>query len=164
MSTILDVRPLRRHCRLAAIALFAFGAGSARADNPGAATGTLTCHAPPGLSFVFGSTYSMDCVFARAGGQPELYRGEVRRVGIDLGFRHGTTMVWAVFMSGNGTPGSLAGRYVGISAGAAPIVGAGANALIGGSERTVSLQPLSLELRTGLNVNVAVADLTLRKR
>lgn len=162
MSTILDVRSLRRHGLLAAFAVLAVGAGTARADNPGAATGTLTCHAPPGLSFVLGSAYSMDCVFVRAGGQPEPYRGEVRRVGIDLGFRQATTMVWAVFMSGNGRPGSITGRYVGLSAGATPVVGVGANALIGGSERTVSLQPLSVELRTGLNVNVAVADLTLR--
>lgn len=158
-----DLHVIRRRGRLAALALLALGAASARADNPGAATGTLTCHAPPGLSFVFGSHYSMDCVFTRAGGQSEPYRGEVRRVGIDLGFRQGTTMVWAVFMSGNGTSGSLAGRYLGISAGAAPVVGVGANALIGGGDRTVSLQPLSVEFRTGLNVNVAVADLTLRK-
>jgi len=148
---------------LGAAALIALAAGAARADGPGIAAGTLTCNAPPGANFVFGAHYALDCVFAPAQGPAERYVGEVRRFGIDLGFRAGTTLVRAVLVGSDGKPESLAGSYVGVSVGAAPIVGAGANALVGGSNRTVSLQPLSVELRTGFNINVAVANLTLRR-
>jgi hypothetical protein len=41
-------------------------------------------------------------------------------------------------------------------------VGAGANVLVGGSARTVALQPLSLEGSVGLNVALGVSMLKLR--
>lgn len=149
---------------LAATAAFvSLGAGAARADSPGIAVGTLTCNAAPGPSFVFGANYALECIFTPAQGPAERYVGEVRRVGLDLGFRATTTLVWAVIAGSDGKPDSLAGSYVGLGVGATPVVGAGANALVGGSNRTVSLQPVSLELRTGLNVNVTMASLTLRK-
>jgi hypothetical protein len=40
-------------------------------------------------------------------------------------------------------------------------VGVGANVLVGGSGSTISLQPLSIEGNTGLNVAAGVAALTL---
>jgi len=40
-------------------------------------------------------------------------------------------------------------------------VGAGANVLVGGSNRTISLQPVSVEGNTGLNVAGGVAQVTL---
>ena len=40
--------------------------------------------------------------------------------------------------------------------------GAGANVLVGGSNRTVSLQPVSVQGQTGLNLAAGVAELTLR--
>jgi hypothetical protein len=151
------------YAALGAAALLSFGAGAAQAQGGGLASGTLTCNAPPGANFVFGTHYALDCVFAPAQGPAERYVGEIRRLGIDLGFREGTTLVWAVLAGSDGRPESLAGSYVGVSVGAAPIVGAGANALVGGSNRTISLQPLSVEFRTGLNVNAAIANLTLRR-
>jgi hypothetical protein len=152
-----------RSARAAAVALLSLGAGVARADGPALAAGTLTCNAPAGPSFVFGTSYTLACVFAPAQGPVEHYVGEIRRLGVDLGFRQSTTLIWAVFAGSDGKPDSLAGSYLGVSVGATPGVGAGANALIGGSTRTISLQPLSVELRTGLNVNLAVANLTLRR-
>jgi hypothetical protein len=59
-------------------------------------------------------------------------------------------------------PGDLAGTYAGVTAGAAVIVGAGANALIGGSNNTFALQPLSVEGQAGVNVTLGVASLELR--
>jgi Protein of unknown function (DUF992) len=49
-------------------------------------------------------------------------------------------------------PGELAGSYGGVSAGAAVGVGAGANVLVGGSNRSFALQPVSIEGQTGLSV------------
>ena len=40
-------------------------------------------------------------------------------------------------------------------------VGLGANALVGGSSRSIALQPLSIEGTTGLNVAAGIGWLTL---
>ena len=58
-------------------------------------------------------------------------------------------------------PGDLAGTYVGGSAAIALGLGAGANALIGGSGNSVALQPLSLEGQIGINVAAGAEGLTL---
>ena len=41
------------------------------------------------------------------------------------------------------------------------MVGAGANVLVGGSNRTFALQPLSVEGQIGLNFAVGISDLVL---
>ena len=40
--------------------------------------------------------------------------------------------------------------------------GLGANALVGGNNNTITLQPLSVEAQTGLNLALGVADMSLR--
>jgi hypothetical protein len=42
-------------------------------------------------------------------------------------------------------------------------VGGNANALVGGSNDSIALQPVSVEGQTGLNIAVGVAGLTLRR-
>ena len=49
-------------------------------------------------------------------------------------------------------PGALAGDYLGASAEVTAAVGAGANLLVGGMNGTFTLQPLSLQTQTGLNL------------
>ncbi len=56
----------------------------------------------------------------------------------------------------------MAGTYGGVTGGAAVGVGANANVLIGGSDKTVSLQPVSVEGMTGLNVATGVAQIVLK--
>jgi hypothetical protein len=56
----------------------------------------------------------------------------------------------------------LAGTYVGGSAEATVVAGVGANALVGGSNRSVALQPLSVSGQVGLNIAAGVAGLDLR--
>jgi hypothetical protein len=72
-------------------------------------------------------------------------------------------MVWGVFtnttMRG---PGFLAGDYVGASGEASIAAGLGANVLVGGSNRTIALQPVSVSGQIGLNLAIGVADLSLR--
>jgi hypothetical protein len=58
-------------------------------------------------------------------------------------------------------PGALAGSYAGTTASATVGVGLGANVLIGGSNNTIALQPLSIEGNTGLNVAAGIAAITL---
>ncbi|MFH5923515.1 DUF992 domain-containing protein [Roseomonas sp. SXEYE002] len=125
--------------------------------------GQLTCDVAGGVAFVFGSTRDLTCVFLPVNGPPERYTGEIRRFGVDLGVTGRGVIVWDVVSVGSLTPGSLAGNYVGVSANvSAGLVGLGADALIGGSNRQVALQPLALETSSGLNVAAGITELTLR--
>ena len=127
--------------------------------------GTLTCSVSAGAAFVFGSSRALRCVFAPSGGRPERYIGIIDKFGIDIGYTAAAVIVWAVIApTANLAPGSLAGNYAGASAGAAVGGGLGANALIGGSNQQIALQPLSIEGQTGLNVAAGIASMTLRYR
>jgi hypothetical protein len=57
--------------------------------------------------------------------------------------------------------GALAGKYVGGGGSASLSVGVGANALIGGSHRSIALQPLSVEGQVGVNLALGVAGFSL---
>jgi Protein of unknown function (DUF992) len=125
--------------------------------------GVLECNGSGGLTFVVGSVHEFQCVY-RPDGMPavEHYRGVVRRVGLDLGFTDRAAVAWVVLApTVRLGPGELAGQYVGASASAAVGVGVGANALVGGSNNTFALQPVSLEGQTGLNVGAGIAAFEL---
>src|SRR5438093_342699 len=71
-------------------------------------------------------------------------------------------MVWAVFApTSDLRTGSLAGHYAGATGSATVGFGAGANVLVGGSNKSFNIQPLSIEGSTGLNVAGGIATLTL---
>jgi hypothetical protein len=126
--------------------------------------GVLECRSAGSTSFLVGSVREIGCTFRPAGGgAPETYVGTVRRFGLDFGVNQRTVMVWAVFAPTSlRGPGELAGGYGGVSAEATFAVGLGANVLLGGSNRTIALQPLSVEATTGLNIALGVTDLELR--
>ena len=92
---------------------------------------------------------------------PDDYNGLITKYGLDLGATGGGMMVWAVFTDTVAGPGFLAGDYVGVAGEAALAAGLGANILIGGSNRTVALQPVSLTGQVGFNLAVGVAELRL---
>jgi Protein of unknown function (DUF992) len=73
-------------------------------------------------------------------------------------------MVWAVFTDSLAPPGAgfLAGDYFGASGQVTIAAGLGANVLIGGSNSTVALQPISVDTSVGLNFALGVAELHLR--
>jgi len=81
--------------------------------------------------------------------------------GLDLGVFGGGVMVWGVFTGTVAGPGFLAGDYVGASGEASLGVGVGANVLVGGSNRTVTLQPVSVSGQVGINIAVGVASIHL---
>jgi hypothetical protein len=129
----------------------------------GVRVGTLNCNVASGWGFVFGSSRELRCVFSAGPGQEEHYTGTISRFGVDIGFTRGAVLVWAVFApTRNLASGALAGNFAGATAGAAVGVGAGANVLIGGSNRSISLQPLSIEGNRGLNVAAGIGAITLR--
>jgi len=102
--------------------------------------------------------YTPDGPFA-----PEFYEGVITTIGLDVGFTTGGTMAWGVIAPTVGPPGGgLAGRYLGASGSVTAGIGAGANVLMGGFERSFVLQPLSLQGQTGLDLTVGVSGLELR--
>ena len=106
----------------------------------GAQVGTLTCNVAGGWGFVFGSSKAIRCTFARAAGPPEYYTGSINKFGVDIGYTQGGVLVWGVFApTANLAPGALSGNYGGATGSASIGVGAGANVLVGGSHRTISL-------------------------
>jgi hypothetical protein len=144
------------------IATIAAIAASPAAAQSRVQTGVLECLSNPTFGVIVGSVRTMTCVFKPAQGMDQIYSGTRARVGLDLGFQAGAAIAWAVFApTVQVRPGELAGTYAGVSADAAAGLGVGANALIGGSNNTVALQPLSLEGQVGVNVALGVSALTL---
>jgi len=125
--------------------------------------GTLDCAIAPGVGFVVGSSKQVDCAFvpSYAGWRGERYIGTINKFGVDIGATAGGRLLWAVYAPTTSRAWALAGRYGGATAEATVGAGLGANALYGGSNRTVSLQPLSVQGQAGLNVAGGIAELTL---
>jgi hypothetical protein len=135
--------------------------GPAHAQG-GVQVGTLTCNVSGGWGFVFGSSKAVRCTFSHPGGPPAHYAGSINKFGVDIGYTQGGVLVWGVFApTANLGPAALSGNYVGATGSATVGVGAGANVLVGGSNRTISLQPLSIEGNTGLNVAAGIGAITL---
>ena len=128
----------------------------------GVKIGVLTCHIEGGAGFIIGSSKAVDCVYEPAGGKrAENYEGSIGKLGIDIGVTGDTVVVWAVFAPGSVKRGALKGTYGGASAEATVIAGLGANVLIGGFNRAINLQPVSVQAQSGLNIAVGIAGLSL---
>ena len=125
--------------------------------------GMLSCDISGGLGMIIGSQKQVSCIFTPSGRGPrEVYVGSISKFGLDIGATAGGRMEWAVYAPTSRKVGALAGRYGGVSGEATVGVGAGVNVLVGGSNRTVSLQPISVEGQAGLNVAGGVTELELR--
>jgi hypothetical protein len=147
----------------AAVVVAGLAGQPASADNAVKA-GALTCDVAGGWGIVFGSTHDLNCTYADNNGQTERYTGRIDKFGVDLGYHAGGIIAWAVLApTQNVGKGALAGTYVGVTGGAAVGVGAQANVLVGGSGQTISLQPVSVEGMTGLNVAAGVAQIVLKQ-
>jgi hypothetical protein len=124
--------------------------------------GVLSCTASRSTGFIIGSTKYLRCRFHRPG-RDEFYRGQISKFGLDVGTTKVTSIGWAVFApTANLPPRSLNGTYGGVGAEATIGLGVGANALIGGSRRSIILQPLSVQAQKGLNIAAGVEALELR--
>jgi len=135
---------------------------SAYAGSAGIKAGVLNCNTSSGWGFILGSSRSIRCNFVANSGTSEHYDGRITRIGVDIGFTRGGVIIWKVIApTSNLGSGALAGTYGGVSAGATVGVGLGANVLVGGFNRSIALQPISIEGNTGLNVAAGIAGLTL---
>jgi hypothetical protein len=124
--------------------------------------GVMTCDVDSGFGYVLGSSRDLHCTFVPAAGAPEHYAGTISKFGVDIGYVHNAAIVWTVVAPTVALPpGSLTGTYGGATASATVGVGVGANVLVGGSSDTISLQPVSVEGGTGLNVAGGFASMSL---
>jgi hypothetical protein len=146
----------------AALAVATLVAAPAQAQQRTTQIGTLNCNVSGGLGLIITSQKSMVCTFTKRRGEREVYTGVVRRFGLDIGATTGGKIVWAVFAPSRVSRGALAGEYAGGSVEATIGAGLGANVLVGGSNRSIALQPVSVGAQGGLNLAVGVADLQLR--
>ncbi len=147
---------------LAVAAMVLATGGTAMAQQPVAA-GTLTCDVSAGIGMIIGSRKSVACTFAPSyPGPVEYYNGTITKLGVDIGATAASVMLWLVYAPTSRPVGALAGQYVGATGEATFGVGLGANVLVGGSNRTVALQPLSVQGQQGLNVAGGVAELSLQ--
>jgi hypothetical protein len=123
--------------------------------------GQLSCSVSSGVGMIVGSQRNVSCNFKPDNGPPEAYTGTMTKIGLDVGFTTGSAIIWTVFAGTNRYVGMLSGTYTGAQAEATVGAGVGANALIGGSNRSVALQPLSVQGQTGLNVAAGIGSLEL---
>jgi len=152
---------------LCALLLTAFACAAASpAQGQIFRVGRLLCSTGPRIGFLVGSTQSLRCVFYPRGSSVRyLYAGRVRRVGFDLGVTGSGVLSWAVLAKNSQIgAGTMRGSYIGASGNVALGPGLGANVLIGGSRRSVVLQPLSVERSIGVNLAATVTHLTLGER
>lgn len=124
--------------------------------------GVLRCNVSGGVGFVITSDKALACVFEPTQGTPEHYLGTITRFGLDIGVTGPGRLVWAVVgADSRSTHYPLAGQYVGATAEISAGPGVGANALVGGNNRSVVLQPLSVSAQTGVDLAAGVGELTL---
>jgi hypothetical protein len=155
---------------LALALVVALQAPPATAESHGesiARIGVLQCVQIPGRGFniIVHSKSVFDCVMISPEGR-ERYVGESGvGFGLDLEWTRDKAISYAVFaIEGSAVIGeyALTGTYVGGRASAAGVVGAGAQVLLGGGPRNVSLQPVALESFSGLGASAGIGYLSLK--
>lgn len=158
------------HTRLATLFAAGFLAASPLAVAPanaqaGVELGLLTCQSEGAVGFVLGSSQNFACTFAPSNraAPDEAYVGTFDTVGIDIGATGPTTLRWLVLSAASDAagPGVLTGRYTGATANASVGIGAGVNLLVGGFQRSVTLQPASVQAQEGLNAAIGISSFRL---
>ena len=163
---------MRKRIMMIVLGMVAFAAMPAQqllaapaTTTSGAKIGTLDCKtvADSGINLLIHSTVDVTCVFKSTAGETEHYKGETGiGLGVDLNVKREERLGYVVFASDfkKGTY-KLAGKYVGGGGSATVGVGVGVQALIGGSNKSVSLHPLVLSGSTGFGVSGGVTYLYL---
>ena len=125
--------------------------------------GVLECRGGASIGFIVGSVTNLGCVLRVEGMPEDRYIATIRKVGVDLGITQESALAWGVYAPvARLGPGDLSGNYAGAQGSAAVGVGVGGNALVGGSNNSIALQPLSVQGQVGLSVAAGLESLELR--
>jgi hypothetical protein len=154
--SVLARKPLGVAAVLAALAPF-----SAQAQSR---AGALECKLAPSAAALVVQTRTIDCYFDDdTDAPPAHYVGTLTNIGAVAGVAGQGELAWGVLAAtGAVGPGALAGKYVGPHGSFALGAGGGASVLVGGSHDTVTLQPVTVQVGTGLNVAAGIQELTLQ--
>lgn len=146
-------------------ALLAIFVSTAHAQQPAqkVQVGVLECKGGPSIGFIVGGMTNLACIL-RINGMPEdRYVATIQKLGIDIGITESTALAWNVFAPvAQPGRGDIAGTYVGVDAMAAALVGVGGNVLLGGSNNSIALQPISIQVETGLAIAAGFERMDLR--
>jgi hypothetical protein len=154
------MRPLIILAGIAAALTASFNGASAQERVQ---VGVLECRGGASIGFIVGSVTNLGCVLRVDGFPEDRYVATIRKVGLDIGITEETALAWGVFAPTKRLgPGDLSGNYAGAQGSATIGVGAGGNVLVGGSNNSIALQPLSLQGQVGLSVAAGLESLELR--
>ena len=154
---------MRRSLILATLAAtFLVSAVDAQQPMNRVRVGVLECRGGASIGFVVGSVTNLGCVLRVEGLPEDRYIATIRKVGLDLGITQETALAWGVFAPvARLAPGDLTGTYAGVQGSASLGIGAGGNVLVGGSNNTIALQPLSVQGSVGINLAAGLESLEL---
>ena len=125
--------------------------------------GVIECRGGASVGFIVGSVTNLGCVMRAAGLPDDFYVATIRKVGLDLGITQESVLAWGVFAPvARLGPGDLSGDYAGAQGSATLGVGVGGNALVGGSNNSIALQPVSVQGQVGVSVAAGLESLELR--
>jgi hypothetical protein len=155
-----------KNLRLFGVLALAIGIGTMTSGTARAATvttGYLSCNQAAGWGYIIGGSYKLRCTYStKDGHRTEYYNGKISNFGADIGYLKSAVVLWAV---ASGTkdlkPGALSGSYGGVQGSIALGMGGGVNVLVGGFEKSITLQPISVEGQKGLNVAAGIGAMTL---
>jgi hypothetical protein len=140
-----------------------FAGGHAQQPMARVQVGILECRGAASIGFIVGSVTHLGCVLRVEGMPEDRYVATIRKVGVDLGITQESALAWGVYAPvARLGPGDLSGNYAGAQGSASVGVGVGGNVLVGGSDNSIALQPLSVQGQVGLNVAAGLASLELR--
>ncbi|MGO9450528.1 MAG: DUF992 domain-containing protein [Candidatus Binataceae bacterium] len=157
-------RPIKLiHAAVLAIVMAVGFVPAAAADGITTKTGMLTCHVASGFGWIIGSSRTVECEYIPWVGPAEHYSGTVSKIGLDLGYLAPVAILWAVIAPSTvPSGGALAGNYFGATAQAAVGIGGGVSMLLGGFQKSIALQPVTVEGDTGLYIGVGIASMSLK--
>jgi hypothetical protein len=154
---------MKRLAPLAALATILV-APAAFAQDSGTQLGTLTCKMTGIENLVVYTKEEFDCEFAQEGAGSTTYKGVIHEVGVNLSMTKDATLVWGVIAPTGevSSPDALKGHYVGAGAQVELVGGVGANVLVGGSGKTINLEPLSVEGMEGFGAALDITSFELK--
>jgi hypothetical protein len=155
---------MRRSLALADVALALSAPLATTSAQQGAVqVGVLECRGGASVGFIVGSVTNLGCVLRAAGRPDDFYVATIRKVGIDLGVTQESVLAWGVFAPvAQLGRGDLSGNYVGAQGSATLGIGVGGNVLVGGSNNSIALQPLSVQGQVGVAIAAGLESLELR--
>ena len=132
-------------------------------SQSGVEIGMLTCKVQDVSNMIVYTTQDFACEFKPSKGELETYAGKISKIGLDLSIKKEFTIVWAVLAPTEAAyePHALAGTYGGVGADVALGAGIGAKVLVGGSEDSFSLQPVSVAGVGGAGASVGIEQFKL---